>query len=381
MKVVEIEVKEFEKFVKKQKMDNFLQSPEMYSRYRKIGKEAYLFGGFAEEKKKLKTGKVVKSEKLVIAALCVKMREKLGKKVYNMPRGPIWDVEASDAQEVLRDFLEGVEGILRDKGGMVLQVSPSIWRKRVLADEDEDSNVKVVDGMVEEEWDLGEKIAQTLTGVGFKDLGEYEQIKWAYILDLKDKTADELLENCRYGHRRSIKAAKEKYGVSVRELDDQELGVLKHIIEQTGERRGFRDPELEYYKSMKQAFSDKAQFMVAEWGETDKKKIPIVAAMFLSYGKEKVYLFSGSDTRYKKFSGSHLMQWEAINAALNDGLAIYNFHGTHPIEFAGERGVYKFKRGFRGEFIEYVGTFAKPLNLLGKAYLSRIKYAKYREMS
>lgn len=364
---MEISAGEFEKFVKKQKTDNFLQSPEMYQRYQKIKKEAYLFGGFEREK-------------LVVTGLCVKMREKLGKKVYNMPRGPIMDYEADGALKALESFLEGVESILKTRGGMVFQISPNIWRKRTVDENDE---------MTEEKWDLGKKISDSLIKAGFKDLGEYEQIKWAYILDLQGKTADEVLMNFRYSHRRNVRLAAEKYGITIRELKDDEISVLKQITEQTGERRGFKDPELKYYRDMKEAFGDKVRFLVAEWNGkgakegdfTEKQKVPVAAAMFLTYGGEKLYLFSGSDRRYKKYAGPHLMQWEVIKRAIDEGTPIYNFYGTHPVELPGEKGVYEFKRGFRGEIIEYVGTFAKPLNLMGKAYLSRIKYAKYREMS
>ena len=121
---------EFRDFVKNQKMDNFLQSAEMFSRYQKIGKEAYFFGGF-------------ENEKLKIVGLAVKMREKLGKKVYNMPRGPIWDNEAADSGAVLGSFLDEVSGILKKKGGMVLQISPNVWRKRKTVAEEEKEAITV----------------------------------------------------------------------------------------------------------------------------------------------------------------------------------------------------------------------------------------------
>ena len=75
------------------------------------------------------------------------------------------------------------------------------------------------------------------------------------------------------------------------------------------------------------------------------------------------------------------MQWEVIKKALEEGVSFYNFYGTHPVELPGEKGVYEFKRGFRGEFIEYVGTFAKPLDMAGKLYLSRMKYHEFGELS
>lgn len=391
---------EFRDFVKNQKMDNFLQSAEMFSRYQKIGKEAYLFGGF-------------ENEKLKIVGLAVKMREKLGKKVYNMPRGPIWDNEAADSGVVLSSFLDEVSGILKKKGGMVLQVSPNVWRKRkTVAEEEKEARQvgggnekaksgeaelgeEVENGLVKEDWPEGEALRNSLAQSGFKNLGEYEQVKWAYILELNGKTPDDILMGFRYSHRRNVRLAKDKYGITIRETDDPTI--LKEITEKTGERRGFKDPEVKYYKDMKEAFSDKVKFLVAEWDgkgaketelaevEAAKKqhggKIPVAAAMFLTYGGETIYLFSGSLREYKKYAGPHLMQWEVIKKALADGVSIYNFYGTHPVELLHEKGVYEFKRGFRGEFIEYVGTFAKALNVAGRAYLARLKYHEFGELS
>ncbi|MBR5621433.1 peptidoglycan bridge formation glycyltransferase FemA/FemB family protein [Candidatus Saccharibacteria bacterium] len=380
MRVAEISGEEYRDFVERQKMDNFLQSAEMFSRYQKIGKESYLLGGF-------------EGDKLVVAGLAVKMREKLGKKIYNMPRGPIWDDTAPESLEVLQSFLGGVERILKAKGGMVLQISPNVWRKRRTAAEDEketkkgesedveggkndSSGEKVENGLVVEDWPEGEQIRNSLVKRGFKDLGEYEQVKWAYILELEGKTPEDILMNFRYSHRRNVRLAAEKYGIKVRELNDDEIHVLKEITEQTGERRGFKDPEVKYYKDMKEAFGDKVKFMVAEY-----EGKPVAAAMFMTYGGETIYLFSGSDRNYKKYAGPHLMQWEVIKKALEEGVSFYNFYGTHPVELPGEKGVYEFKRGFRGEFIEYVGTFAKPLDMAGKLYLSRMKYHEFGELS
>ena len=373
MRVAEISVEEYRDFVERQKMDNFLQSAEMFSRYQKIGKEAHLLGGF-------------EGKKLVIAGLAVKMREKLGKKVYNMPRGPIWDNTVSDNLSILEGFLEGAGGILKAKGGMILQISPNIWRKRKTEVEEEKEAKKgendsirgeeVENGLIKEDWPEGDEIRNSLVKVGFKDLGEYEQVKWAYILELEGKTPEDILMNFRYSHRRNVRLAAEKYGIKVRELKDDEIGILKEITEQTGERRGFKDPEVKYYKDMKEAFGNKVKFLVAEY-----EGKPVAAAMFMTYGGETIYLFSGSDRNYKKYAGPHLMQWEVIKKALEDGVSIYNFYGTHPVELPGEKGVYEFKRGFRGEFIEYVGTFAKPLDMAGKLYLSRMKYHEFGELS
>ena len=230
-----------------------------------------------------------------------------------------------------------------------------------------------------------------LERLGYKYLGEYEQAKWQYVLELKGQTAEGLFNEFRSGHRWQIRRA-EKDGVRVRELAEEELGILKAIAAEAGERHGFLDPELEYYRSMKEYFGKQVKFVVAEMPaaklRTEREKaegpevtvedgemVPLAAAMFVNDGREMVYLYSGSARKYQKYGGAHLIQWEMIQEALATGCERYNFYGVRPV--AGD-GVYKFKQGFRGHVEELLGTFALPVGALGKVYVGRIAEKEMR---
>ena len=244
-------------------------------------------------------------------------------------------------------------------------------------------------------------------------------MKWQYVLELKGWTAEELFSEFRAGHRWQIRRA-EKDGVRVRELGEGELGILKAIAAEAGERHGFLDPEMEYYRSMKRYFGDKVKFVVAEipaekvreerkkeeqgvagasvtrldeaktTGASEKAEaknarnsdevngyVPLAAAMFVNDGREMVYLYSGTVWKYQKYGGSHLIQWEMIQEALKAGCEKYNFYGVYPV--AGD-GVYKFKQGFRGRVEELLGTFALPIGAMGRMYVGRIKEKEFREV-
>ena len=96
--------------------------------------------------------------------------------------------------------------------------------------------------------------------------------------------------------------------------------------------------------------------------------LPLSAAMFLLYGDEIVYLFSGSDEKYMKdYNAQYLIQWHMIKHAAEHGFKRYNFYGINglPDPNSPDYGIYDFKKGFGGDFghvVELLGSFELPLS-------------------
>ena len=361
------------------KCRSFLQSEEMWRRYQGEGREAYLVG-------------VREGRKVLGAGLVTARQWRLGRKIWRVAGGWLLDYDGERRQEILRALAEGVRKLAREKGAIAVMISPNVEAQP------RDAECQVVTGKDHL------AVKGELERLGYKYLGEYEQAKWQYVLELKGQTAEGLFKEFRSGHRWQIRRA-EKDGVRVRELEESELGVLKAIAAEAGERHGFLDPELEYYRSMKKYFGGQVKFVVAEMpaaklrAEREKaegvgatagaaeevlkkgeivngeKMIPLAAAMFVNDGREMVYLYSGSARKYQKYGGAHLIQWEMIQEALATGCERYNFYGVRPV--AGD-GVYKFKQGFRGHVEELLGTFALPVGVLGRVYVGRIPEKEMR---
>ena len=357
------------------KCRSFLQSEAMWRRYQGEGREAYLVG-------------VREGRKVLGAGLVTARRWRLGRKIWRVAGGWLLDYDGERRQEILRALTEGVRELAREKGAIAVMISPNVEAQP------RDAECQVVAGKDH----LAAK--GELERLGYKYLGEYEQAKWQYVLELKGQTAEGLFNEFRSGHRWQIRRA----------LAEGELGILKAIAAEAGERHGFLDPELEYYRSMKKYFGEQVKFVVAEMpaaklraerekveggamagasartGAADEvlkkgemvngeKMIPLAAAMFVNDGREMVYLYSGSARKYQKYGGAHLIQWEMIKEALATGCERYNFYGVRPV--AGD-GVYKFKQGFRGHVEELLGTFALPVGALGKVYVGRIPEKEMR---
>lgn len=358
---------------------SFLQSVEMYRRYRDLGREAYLVGVRDDD------------GKIVAAGLILARKWRFGKKIMRVSGGWLMDYDRGDMAEILRFLTSQAKEFCRRKGGMVIEISPNI------VSQPRDNENKVVEGADH----LGVK--RELVRLGYKYLGEYEQAKWTYVLELTGKTPEGLLMELRTTHRQLIHKA-EREGVRVRELGEDELGILKRITAESGERHGFQEPEVEYYRSMKKAFGKKVKFVVAEIpasavreedlegasgvfegdsgvsGESSGVRegyIPLAASMFVDDGREIVYLYSGTIRKLQRYNGAYAIQWWAITRALEEGRGRYNMYGVRPV--AGN-GVYRFKQGFRGRVEELLGTFALPVGWLGRLYLARLKEREFGEI-
>lgn len=346
--------------------ESFLQSVEMYQRYRDLGREAYLVGVRRAEGEK----------ELLATGLILGRNWHFGKKTYRVPGGWLMDYDGKERWEILVFLTKKAKDFCQKKDGIVLEVSPNI------VSQTRDSNNQVISGP--------EHLAvkRELQDLGYKYLGEYEQSKWIYVKDLGVETPEEMLKRFRTTHRQLIQKSRRE-GVRVRELGADELGILKKIAAEAGARHGFQDPEMEYYQSMKRAFGDKVRFVVAELPkeslrEQDREKyagegeyISLAASMFVEDNQEMVYLYSGSRRDLQRYNGAYAIQWWALNEALAKGIKRYNFYGVKPVV---GNGVYSFKQGFRGRVEELLGTFALPIGVLGKFYVARLKSVEYGEV-
>ncbi|OZG65675.1 peptidoglycan bridge formation protein FemAB [Bifidobacterium hapali] len=259
--------------------------------------------------------------------------------------------------------------------------------------------------------------------------------RWTYVKDLTG-LADERALLASYDKRTqwSVKRAA-SMGVHVRELADSELNVFADIERQTAQRRSFASRDETYFRQFKDAFGNKAHFMVAEihiaeyvadmrskrealqtkvnqlqakydehpttkterqLGEesrnlaaADKRLaeaaqfaqhgdiLPAAVSLFVDHPQEFVYLFSGSVEEYKPFYASALIQHWAMTYCLEHGITRYNFYGISGVFDDPNdegRGVLEFKQGFNGYVEELPGEFTLPV----RPVLYRLKGLAHR---
>jgi lipid II:glycine glycyltransferase (peptidoglycan interpeptide bridge formation enzyme) len=151
----------------------------------------------------------------------------------------------------------------------------------------------------------------------------------------------------------------------------------------TSERKGIKHHPKEYYKKQLELNPPQPSFtkggdssllerevrrdfesilFVAEY----ENKV-IAANIVVIHGKKGIYLHGATDNNFRNVMAPHLLQWEQIKYAKSQGCAEYDFWGIvneHTKDKRGPswEGFTRFKKGFGGREVNYVGYFDYPLN-------------------
>lgn len=397
MKFCELSDQEFEKFALNHEQSNFFQSLYMKELLIKENREVYLLG--------LKDDK----DNVIAATLLASSNSFMGKKTYEALKGFLIDYSN---EELVLTFTNYIKKFINEHNGFRLTIDPYI----VFKQRDTDANI-IKDGVD------NSFVKDYLLKNGFKKMKNSAQVKWTYVLDIDGKSSEELLKLCRSNTRNYINRTMNKYKLVMEELPYEKLDVFKKITQDTCDRRGFHDRSLEYYQNMYKIFKDKLKVLVTKLdcnlyiktledeknGYLDKiknlsdsasnkkkkeimkkditsidKKIEEVnllkqehgeyiilsGAMFVLYGNEIVYLFSGSYDEYMKYCGQYRLQWEMIKYAADNNYKRYNFYGIKDVfdKNGKDYGVYEFKKGFNGYVEELFGAYETGTNLTYRIY-------------
>ena len=405
MKFEILSIEEFNEFVKSHVLDNFLQSPLMDDVTKLKNQQVYYVG-------------IKNNKKIICACRLISIPSRFGKNYFYCPRGFI--IDFNDIK-LLNFFTNELKKFIKSKKGFELILDPNILYK------ERDINGELVKNGFD-----NSIIIQNLKSLGYHHLGFTKgndisrQVRWVFSINIKNKNEDELFSNFKPNTRNLISRAI-KSGIKIEELKFEDLPRFKSITEGTAQRIGFSDKSLEYYQTMYKSFvpNKKAKFLIAsidlenylnnlneqknsineklkelesnditsksakskynnlnndinninikikkmeELIKEDGKVIDLSAAMFITYGKEVIYAFSGNKDKYMNFNAQYLIQWEMIKYAVKNRFDKYNFYGISGISDKNDPnyGVYEFKRGFNGQVEEYIGEFTLPISFYYK---------------
>lgn len=396
MNFVSLTEDEFTSFVDKQPTKNFFQTIMMKKRLDGEGVKTYLVG-------------VKENDEVIAASLIAETNHSfMGKKTYEAYKGFILDY---NNEELLSFMTQEVKKFLKEKNALRLIIDPYI------PNVSRDAEANIVPGID------NRHVVDCLKKLGYIENPDGAQVKWCYCLDINGKTSEELLQEMRNSTRNYINRTITKYKLNIKTLKKEELSEFKKITSDTCDRRSFTDKSLKYYEDMYDAFKDQVTFKVCELNcdtyinvleeenstftkkleelsdsssnqnkkkvmresiESNLKKIedtkkikeekgnivPLSAAMFILYGDEIIYLFSGSYEEYMSFCGQYRLQWEIIKYAADNGYKRYNFYGIQDVfnPKGKDRGVYEFKKGFGGYVEELLGSFILPISSKNSLY-------------
>ncbi len=256
----------------------------------------------------------------------------LGGALMYSPRGPVCDVHDRDT---LKALMDEAERIAKKYNAYAFKLDPDVPSSDTA-------------------------FAESMQSLGFKlnDTGkDFEGIQPRYVfrLHIEGKTADEVFGGFASKWRYNIRLA-ERSGVHITLGTRDDIEAFHAIMRETGDRDGFIIRTPDYFTKMFDELGEHLRLYLAHYnGQL------IGGTIAIAYGDKVWYLYGASSNAHRNVMPNYLLQWAMIRWAVELGCRVYDFRGVsgdtspeNPLY-----GLFRFKKGFGGEFTEFVGELEK----------------------
>jgi len=186
--------------------------------------------------------------------------------------------------------------------------------------------------------------------------------KYTFQLDL---TEDEetLFKNLESKTRYNVNLASKK-GVKIFENTSQE-GMEQYIkiLEETTKRQGFYAHSPDYFRKMWKELGDSGMLRI--FNAVYEDKILTSWVMFV-FNNVLYYPYGASRSVNREVMASNLMMWEMIMFGKKIGCQTFDMWGSlgpEPNKKDSWYGFHKFKKGYSGDLVEFIGTFDYVIDL------------------
>lgn len=170
------------------------------------------------------------------------------------------------------------------------------------------------------------------------------------------------------------------------ELDKAEKELMK--LEQSSFNEEMKEEQMKKRENKQSELKERITKLESKLKELESERerhpdgIIVSGAINLIFGDKVWYLYGASDNIYRNLMPNYLIQWEMIRWAKSAGAKIYDFRGISGDLSPDHHlyGLYRFKKGFNGEFTEFIGEFDyvlnKPLYYAWEVLLPKFKQAR-----
>jgi lipid II:glycine glycyltransferase (peptidoglycan interpeptide bridge formation enzyme) len=256
--------------------------------------------------------------------------------VAYVPKGPILDWSNAELVEAV---LSRLENDARRAGAIFVKMDPD----------------------VRADTEVGQIIAATLTRRGWRPSAEQIQYRHTIVSDLRPDE-DALLAAMKPKWRYNVRLA-ERRGVVVRPGAAADLPAFYAMYVETGARDGFLVRPFTYYRAIWERLlaGGLAHLLLAELEGT-----PIAGLILFRFGPTAWYFYGASTSRDRELMPNHALQWAAMRWAKSLGCTRYDWWGAPDAldESDPMWGVYRFKQGFGGELVPWIGAWDYPVSPL-----------------
>lgn len=281
-----------------------------------------------------------------------------GRSMMYASRGPVCDIHDYDT---MNELFAAAKELAKEFKAYVIKIDPDVPSSETeFADYMKQYGFRVKEG-----------------GVRFEAI----QPKYVFRLYLNGRNEEELMASFHQKTRYNIRLAERK-GVEVRICGKEMIPAFSKLMLETGVRDGFVTRPQAYFENMLDNLGEHCRLYMAFVGDK-----PIAGTLAIWYGDKVWYLYGASSNEDRNYMPNYLLQWSMIRWAVEKGSRVYDFRGVpgdvgedHPLY-----GLVKFKRGFNGDYTEFVGemdlvlspffyrVIEKSQHLYGRAQMLRYK--------
>jgi lipid II:glycine glycyltransferase (peptidoglycan interpeptide bridge formation enzyme) len=185
--------------------------------------------------------------------------------------------------------------------------------------------------------------------------------RYSFLLDLS-QTEDELLSNTKEKTRYNIRLAQRK-GVKIEErTDEKAFKIFLDLYFKTCQRQKYFGHDKTYHRLLWETLkaASMARVLLAIY-----KKTPLVAWIVLNFKDVAYYPYGGSSLAFRNTMASNLVCWEAIRLGKRLDCKTFDLWGclgSEPNKNHPWYGFHRFKAGYGGKPVEYIGSYDLVLN-------------------
>jgi len=192
---------------------------------------------------------------------------------------------------------------------------------------------------------------------GWIESKEQIQFRNTMEIDLR-RSEDELLAAMHQKTRYNIRLA-QKRGVIVRAGGLADLELLYTMYDETARRDQFIIRLFDYYCDEWGTLvkTGLAQPLIAEVDQ-----VPVAGMVLFHFAGRAYYFIGMSRDLHRNLMPPYLLQWEAMRWSRGQGCTVYDMWGAPDTleESDPMWGVYRFKQGFGGQFVQHIGAWDWP---------------------
>lgn len=204
-------------------------------------------------------------------------------------------------------------------------------------------------------------------GFTFKENNEkFESVQARYIfrLPLEGRSEEEVMAGFHSKTRYNTRLAERK-GIRIEFKTKEFCKDFHDLMLVTGERDNFATRSTEYFERIMDAFGDDARLCFAYYEDE-----LLAGALDVHVGDKVWYVYGASSNEHRNLMPTYLVQWTLIKWAMEEGCNWYDFRGGYPDENNPLHGIYKFKKGFCNDYIEFMGEADLIMNKLGYSFVN-----------